>query len=218
MAEIATPGETFVRKIISDDRIVPDKRTKDASNNFKLVVFGVIICLLNMACAWVLIVSSNRFVMTGLVSDGASSATSEALKLAAAANPDRLIFLDRIVENDVNHRNIANKQTIVIVAMAASFSLVAIGFALFVMGVEAAYTISGNSPTASLVIQASSPGLACFILAVVVICFAITRQTEVTYTPIELSQNSDQGLSPEIAPLPTPLELTPKYSQKGAAQ
>lgn len=166
-----------------------------------LVIIGVGICLLNMGAAWFLIRSSNKFVMTGLIGDSkSSSATNEVLNQARTATWEKLIFLDRIVEYDVNHRNIANKQTIVIVAMAASFSFVAIGFALFVMGVEAAYTISGNSPKESLVIQATSPGLVCFLLAAIVVCVAITRRTEVLFSPVEFGLNPSQALTPHFQP------------------
>jgi hypothetical protein len=190
-----------------------NSRAKHRSSSVVLVGVGVFVCLLNIGAAWWLIQSSNKFVMTSLIGDSKSpSATKEALIQAQAptATWEKLIFLDRIVENDLNHRNVANKQTAVIVAMASSFSLVAIGFALFVMGVEAAYTISGTSPTTgNLVIQATSPGLACFVLAAIVTCVAITRQTEVSFSPMELSQNP----SPESTPsLPTPVVLGPKYS------
>jgi hypothetical protein len=183
MAQEAKPLETL--------------RHPHRSRNFWLIVCGLIISLLNMGAAWYLINSSNKFVMTGLVSSGGTSATSEALKGAFFADADKLTFLNRVVENDVNHRNIANKQTTVIVAVAASFSLIALGFALFVMGFEAAYTISGNSPGGSLVIQAASPGLLCFVLAALVICFAITRRTDVRFAPMELSKRVGQVLVSE---------------------
>ena len=184
----------------------------DKSNSFRLVLCGVGICLLNMALAWILIISSNKFVMTGLVTDRSSSATSMAIKLAPDANADKLVFLDRLIESDVDHRTVANKQTVVIVALAASFSLIAIGFALFVMGVEAAYTISGSNPTGRLVIQASSPGLVCFILATLTICFAITQRSDVRFSDYP-SPNQTDEIPQDIAPLPTPIQLGPTYSE-----
>ena len=153
--------------------------------------------------------------MTGLVGGGALSATGEALKQATSAEPDKLVFLNRVVENDVNHRNIANKQTTVIVAMAASFSLIALGFALFVMGFEAAYGVSGTSPAGSVVIQATSPGLLCFVLAALVICFAITRRTDVRFAPMELSKQSGQLVTSErVVPATSPSNPAPSATPK----
>jgi hypothetical protein len=183
-----------------------------------LVIIGVIICLLNMGAAWTIIWSSDKSVMQGLVSKE-DSATKKALDLAGDSSGEKLIFLDRIVQNDLNHRNIANKQIAVIVAMAASFSLIAIGFALFVMGVEAAYTISGKSLTGSLVIGATSLGLVCFLLAAIVIGIAITRRTEVTFAPMELGETSNPEAKPVLlssADLPPAPELPTRYSEKGA--
>jgi len=207
-----------------DDQIVTEPVTpattrhekRRTTQNFALVILGVLICLINMGLAWRLIESSNHFVMTGLVADKNTSATNEALKQAATADANKLLFLNKVIENDVNHRNIANKQTAVIVAMAASFSLIAIGFALFVMGVEAAYTISGKNATASLVVGASSPGLLCFLLAAVVIGVAITRQTSVTFAPLDLTDNPHQAVENNgSVPIPsiTPVKLGPTYEE-----
>jgi hypothetical protein len=200
-----------------------------AAQNFWLIVCGVGVCLLNMACAWWLINASNTFVMSSLIETGKPSATSSALDAAKSADPDKLIFLDRIVQSDVNHRNIANKQTTVIVVMAASFSLVAIGFALFVMGFEAAYTISATSPAgsalpANLVLQASSPGLICFLLAALIICIAITQRTEVKFGAFQLADNpgpvagSVSTPSPTSPALPEPPKIKPKYSETNGEQ
>jgi hypothetical protein len=198
-------------------KVLPPSRTKDRSNNLWLVLIGVSICLLNMGAAWYLIILSNGFVVTGLVT-GVPSATDKALTLIPTADANELIVLDRIVQSDVNHRNLANKQIAVTVAMAASFCLVAIGFALFVMGVEAAYAISGSSPTGGLVIQATSPGLLCFILAAVVVCFALARHSEVTYPPLAVSQGDEQESPQDTGPLPTPVQLKPNYSEKAASK
>lgn len=122
--------------------------------------------------------------MTGLVSDHVNTATGQVLQQALTANWEKLVFLDRVIENDVNHRNIANKQTTVMASMAISFALIALGFSLFVMGIEAAYEISVTSPTYSLVLQACSPGLLCFLLAAAVVCVGLTRKADVNYLPM----------------------------------
>jgi hypothetical protein len=213
----AVPEAVKVANVAPVGKAAQHGRTRHRSSSLLLVLLGVFICLLNMGAAWYLIISSNKFVVSPLVSGRATSATSEALKLTAAADPDKLIILDRIVQSDVNHRNITNKQTAVMVAMGASFCLIAIGFALFVMGVEAAYAISGDSPTTGrLVIQATSPGLLCFILAAVVVCFALTRHSEVTFPPLAVSQGDEQESPQDTVPIPTPVKLKPNYSEKAA--
>jgi hypothetical protein len=223
---ITKPAHTSPDKqIVPGATTTPRKRNIDRPQYFRLVLLGVLICLLNMACAWWLIWSSDKFVMTGLISDK-TSATGKALDLAATADRDKLAFLNRVVENDVNHRNVANKHTTVIVAMAASFSLVALGFALFVMGVDAAYNISSENPTGRIVIEATSPGLVCFILAALVICFAITRRTEVKFAPMVFDSDLRQtaklpatnavpaGNTPGT--LPDDIYLKPRDSKKAS--
>jgi hypothetical protein len=192
----------------------------DTSKNYRLVLCGVAIAVLNMTIAWFVIVSSNRFVMTGLVTNDSVSVTSRALSMITDAKPNQLMIINQLIEADINHRLITNKQAIVIVSMAASFSLVAIGFALFVMGVEAAYTISGNNPTGSIVIQASSPGLACFLFAAVIICFSVTQKSSVKFANIQLSPDAQQA-SEEGQRLETPAPVPSRYSErpsKGGAQ
>jgi hypothetical protein len=187
---------------------------KGSWKSFALVLVGVLISLANMYVAWSVIASSNSFVMTGLVSKGGLTATSQALEMVSNSSPEKIGFLDRIVQADVNHRLIANKQTIVIVALASSFSLMAIGFALFVMGIEAAYSIEGKNPTGSLVISASSPGLVCFLLAALVICFSLSQKSNVKFDPIENRPTSDSTLVEDAERLPPPVPLPPKFSDE----
>src|ERR1700730_12290734 len=125
-------GEEFDSKNLSK---APDPKPKVRIQSFWLIIAGLLICAGNMTAAWFLIHSSTRFIMTGLVSDHVKTATGEALTVATKADWEKLVFLDRVIENDVNHRNIANKQTTVMASMAISFALIGLGFSLFVMGI-----------------------------------------------------------------------------------
>jgi hypothetical protein len=183
----------------------------DASKNFGLVLCGVAIALLNMGIAWYVIWSSNAFVMTGLVTKDNVSATSQAVSMITDATSDQLIVLNKLVEADVNHRLIANKQALIIAAMAASFSLVAVGFALFVMGVEAAYTISGKNPTGSIVFQASSPGLICFLFAALIICFSVGQRMSVDFGNIRLGSDDVRRAAKDGPELKSPVPFPTRY-------
>src|SRR5881394_4238798 len=71
-----------------------------------------------------------------------------ARKMAAAARARRssqgsanqIVFGNRMAEMEIHLKAMANQQTSVIIGMAASFSFVAVGFALFVMGIRSAFT------------------------------------------------------------------------------
>ena len=96
-----------------------------------------------MSFAWWIVFDSNDFITQGLVgSDGNNKQVMDlVLENLNQAKANEIILKTRIIEVEVHLKAIANRQTMSVVAMAAGFGLLAIGFALFVMGIESAFQI-----------------------------------------------------------------------------
>jgi len=136
-----------------------------------LFVFGILIFLGNMAISWWLAIRANTFVSEPLVSDaGRDKTIAEAIKLVHGGDGNVHIFAQQLIGLDTTLRAISNRHVILIVAMASAFSFVAIGFALFVMGIE---------KHGSVILKASAPGLACFLFATIIVTAAIMCQTSI---------------------------------------
>ncbi len=146
-----------------------------------LFVFGILIFLGNMAISWWLAIRANTFVSEPLVSDaGRDKTIAEAIKLVHGGDGNVHIFAQQLIGLDTTLRAISNRHVILIVAMASAFSFVAIGFALFVMGIESAFTLSaGDEKHGSVILKASAPGLACFLFATIIVTAAIMCQTSI---------------------------------------
>jgi hypothetical protein len=172
------------------------------SRPMALVIAGLAIFLINIGLAWWVTFSSNAIIGRPLLAlhDGQPSAIAEALKQAPLAHPNAMFLLHRVVEAELYHRLIANKQMLLTVGMAMSFGMMAVGFALFVLGVQSAYSISGSAgPSTQAAITAASPGLLCFLLAAAIAIIALTRETNVglsTFTVYPGVQNSNPTGSP----------------------
>jgi hypothetical protein len=75
---------------------------------------------------------------------------------------------------------ISNKQSLVLTAFGAAFALVAIGFALFVIGADGAFKVMAQSPenAGKIVITGTAPGLLCFVISGILVVFGITHRSE----------------------------------------
>jgi hypothetical protein len=85
----------------------------------------------------------------------------------------------RLLEVQFYQNIVTSRQLVVIIGMSTGFGMMAIGFALFVLGIESAYSLSGETgPSAKLALSSSSPGLVCFLLSTIIIVMAMTRSME----------------------------------------
>jgi hypothetical protein len=152
---------------------------------------GIVIFALNMIAGWSIAFFSWAFVAQPLGADR-SSVTREAMHgIANGVDPNVATFMTRIVESEVHLKAVANKQSLVMVAMAGGFGLFALGFSLFIMGLRGAIELSGGKPDVGpIVLRSTSPGLVCFVLGAVLIGYGVSRETsmnfgEVSYLPTD---------------------------------
>lgn len=138
------------------------------------VYLAILVFLLNMIGAWAVAGRSTQVIGRPLVMDGQRTAVAEAIGLAGSDNQKTHVFINRLLDADTQARVIQSRQSVVVVAMSAAFALIAIGFALFVMGAEGAFKVQGQvADRGALVVKATAPGILCFVLATCVICFAL---------------------------------------------
>ena len=115
-----------------------------------LVMIGVIVVAANMGMAWSVIFLSVKTSMSQ--ASGGIAGTTPA--------PQGAIF--------VAQSTLAQLNIIAATGMAAAFSFLALGFALFVFGIDSSFKLSAeHRPTGKATIAASSPGILCIVLSAI---------------------------------------------------
>lgn len=147
----------------------------------KSVVGALLIFMANMAGAWWLALSAAEDMARPLVSEDSVTVVSRVLDTHEGASANGHTLLNRMVDAEIQIRTVQGTQTLCVVAMAGSFAMMAIGFALFVMGAEGAFQLEGSAPTGgNLVLKSTTPGVLCFTLAAIVLVFSLYKQIEVS--------------------------------------
>ena len=154
-----------------------------------LIVIGVVLFIANMGFAWFVAIDSTKFVTSDLVdSKNPSDPVKQVLTRTREAKPNEQVTLNRVVDAKVHLKSVSNKQAAVMVGMASGFALLAIGFALFVMGVKGAFEADFDAgEKGKLVLSASSPGILCFVLAAAVLMFAVSRDHHIELGEVKLN-------------------------------
>lgn len=196
---IANVGEVSLNNNFSADEASPPI-IKISVTSRLLLVIGVLIFAINMFFAWWVVFESNEFIRQGLVGTGGNKQVMDfVLENLNQANANEIILKTRAIETEVHLKAIANRQTMAVVAMAAGFGLLAIGFALFVMGIESAFQLSGSAgEIGGVVLKASSPGLLCFILAAIIFVVASQTKHEMSFGSLSVYPDSKNSPKPQL--------------------
>ena len=166
--------------------------TEMSSLGQKSVLGALLIFTLNMAGAWWLALGAADNVARPLVPDGETSAVARVLDSHGGASANSHTLLNRVVDAEIQIRTAQNGQTLSVVAMAGSFAMMSIGFALFVMGAEGAFQLEGSAPTGgNLVLKSTAPGVICFALATLVLLFALYKQIDLTTGSFQVFPDSE---------------------------
>lgn len=185
---------------------------------------GVFLFLLNMGCAWWMAHTANAAISTAASRTVATSSSLAATPASSAADmsvvgqalakardgmgANETILLARAIEADAHLKFVTNKQTILVVGMAAGFAFLAIGFSLFVMGIRGAFHFAfGRSDASSIVLRSTSPGVFCFFLGAVVLTAALTREGTVGFGEVNVADDETPAKPPPVAD-PQPIDYT----------
>ena len=169
---------------------------------------GIVIFLLNMIVAWWVVCSSKQFIATPMPNAALAA-------MPTGRGPiNQLIFASRIEEINVHLRAMANQQTTVIIGMASAFSFVAVGFALFVMGIRSAFSFSGTAgPNHRLVLSSASPGILCFVLSAGIMLFALSRPIALQLGGLSFQPDDNHGVETAAPPSGDFTNLPPNAGQ-----
>ena len=108
------------------------------------------------------------------------------------------------IDTVANLKQIANRQSIIIVAFAGAFALCAIGFALFLLGADNALQLQTEPGRdgLKLLLAGTAPGMLCFVLAIILAGVALAHRSSINFAPVNFPRQITG--SPEVSPLRSP--------------
>lgn len=179
---------------------------KMSSLGQKSVIAALLIFVANMAGAWWLALVAAEDMARPLVSDDSVTVVSRVLDSQEGASANGYTLLNRMVDAEIQIRTVQGTQTLCVVAMAGSFAMMAIGFALFVMGAEGAFQLEGQAPAGgNLVLKSTAPGILCFALAAIVLVFSLYKQIEVSTGAFQVFPDGPAQVETPLLPDAPPL-------------
>jgi hypothetical protein len=149
--------------------------------------------------------------------NGKDQAVIAALSDAGATSLERAILRVHAIDAAINIKLVANKQAIILVAFAGAFALAAVGFALFLIGADGAFSLEQGAGSGRLLLTGTAPGLLCFFLATALIWTGITHPAQINIGGVNFAPPSpaapracggaggqdclDNGVYEELAPV-----------------
>ena len=190
---------------------------------------GLTLFLINVVAAWVVVFlsqSSLREPITGMDRAQGESITP-LLERGKDAKENEYFLLHRALAAIVYHRLMVDRQTVVIVSMSLAFGLMAVGFCLYVLGVESASAFQGqqgggdiDKDTAfKVALTAQSPGVICFFLATVLAIFGITRPAQMSLGEFTVyREDKPASATAESKIKPSNIDEIPEEEPPGASK
>ena len=133
-----------------------------------IILLAAIIAIINFGASWKLAFNMEK-------SFHFSKDDAEVVNIMAKETGNSNL----VISSQSHLKVLANKHSIVLLAVGAGFSLIAIGFALFLIGADGAFKIHAERGSDNkLLISGTAPGLLCFILATVIISVCINHKYE----------------------------------------
>ena len=164
------------------------------------VIGALVLFTINMGGAWWLAAGAAESVARPLVVEGEESVVSLVVDTSKDASANTFTLLNRMVDAEVQVRAAQNSQTLCVVAMAGGVAMMALGFALFVMGAEGSFKLEGEVKSGgSLMLKSTAPGIFCFFLAAVILMFALHKKVLLSTGDFEVFP--DAVTLPERGPL-----------------
>jgi len=167
----------------------------------RLLIVGIaaLIAIANLGFAWFMALEAGSTIWLG-PNDidvlerlaGPIAGQTEGEKVNA------LVLRTHVIDVQVNIKAVQNKQSLVLVAIGSGFALMALGFALFLIGADGAFKLGAEGAGSKLLVTGTAPGLFCFFLAALLILVGITRTQQFT-----------NGITNFAGPAPTGFEETP---------
>jgi len=171
-------------------------RLRDTRWSKGLTITGIVIAVLNMMLAWTIMFSGpTRHHQIG----SRSSESSQSMRDRSTVDPStkEKQLKESIMPPEIKPENLGYYQGLLAdlfeglryfseveersttLILGFCFALISIGFSLFVMGIEGAISLKGDTKDfGSLLIKTSSPGLFCILLASILVCVSLVGSSE----------------------------------------
>lgn len=181
----------------------------------KLAVFGLFLALLNVLCVWLVVFDARNQLKTPLPSNIEKLMEKEFAEKSQKVDPNRTAIVFLAMDISMMHYSVNNRYNHIIIADGMAFALACFGFSLFVMGLESSYTLeAGGKGGTAIKIAASSPGLLCFILAVVIIIAGLQKDLSYSVKAPHINEYNSEIATAKSNPQPPPETSEISHSQK----
>ena len=120
----------------------------------------------------------------------------------AATDPaHQSILRAQAIDAVANLKQLANRQSTIMVAFAGAFALCAVGFALFLLGADGAFRLQTEHGRSGpkLWLASTAPGIACFVLAVILVGTAAMHRSNVNLVAVNFPKQTG-GVPENSAP------------------
>ena len=154
------------------------------SQRLWIVATAAIVVIASLLAAWVLASQIGENVRYTKEDEELVSALTDGI-----VDPlHQVILRAHALDTLANIKVVINKQAITLVSFAGAFALMAIGFALFMIGADGAFQLSANAESnARLVFSGTAPGLLCFLLAAFMIVAGIFHRYDLQLGELRLT-------------------------------
>ena len=127
------------------------------------------------------------------------------------------------IDTVANLKQLANRQSIIIVAFAGAFALSAVGIALFLLGADGAFQLQSRQGKGGmqLLLAGTAPGILCLLLAVTLMGIAIAYRSSVNLASTPLTKPIVGAPEKSASTSPVGVDLAAKAvaeNVKGAAE
>ena len=166
-----------------------------------IVFLAVVLAALNLGAAWVDLSNANRNLSFG---KNDVDMIASVARLGHTGSESDQVLVVHTLNTIVHLKAITNHQALAGLAIAAGTALLALGFALFLIGADGAFQMQyQGKDDGKIAFYATAPGLLCFALATVLIAIGATRKqslqlgdfptTGLTMPQASLSNRSDES-------------------------
>lgn len=169
---------------------------------FKMTVFSlsVLIAVTSLSYAWCMAMAASDSTVLTVGDIEILDRFNERMKVDGQ---NHVGLYAHVFDTMMQLKLLTNHQVRALVAIGGGFAFVALGLALFLIGVEGAFQIQGTGKgSTSLSITASAPGILCFVLAAWLIYVGATRSHSLRIPVLgtSASVNSDGGELAKVDP------------------
>ncbi|MEY4910670.1 MAG: hypothetical protein RL761_333 [Pseudomonadota bacterium] len=148
------------------------------TSKIRIILVASLIAVLNLMAAWYFALQTSH-ELTDYAKDMvpfSAWVTDTGKDLSPAAKHD---LSARAITLMSSLKLVANKQSLTLTSFGGAFALIAIGFALFIIGADGAFRLMATAPgKAQFALSSTAPGLLCFVIAACLLAVGVNHPSE----------------------------------------